>query len=199
VTEITHKMAGPVQLYLARAVERDVISLHRNIGGLFASCRAVLQVPSIFPKRWLTRDLTRRQRIFGNHQCLCGEKYGGESGIRSVSIYRGPMEPTTCVIIPVFTRVCNDFLLYLLFPPLSVIEPISKYFGHSWSHPFWRRVYVSPQGFGHTLARRLRSWTLSESSGQAFAISVKRVRHLAEASFLRRTDGGSCSRRYTRM
>ncbi|HSY66289.1 MAG TPA: hypothetical protein VK829_16970 [Terriglobales bacterium] len=24
----------------------------------------------------------RRQRIVGNRQCLCGEKYGGESGIR---------------------------------------------------------------------------------------------------------------------
>ena len=31
----------------------------------------------------LTHVLTRRQRIFGNHQCLCGEKYGGESGIRT--------------------------------------------------------------------------------------------------------------------
>jgi hypothetical protein len=31
----------------------------------------------------LTHVLTRRQRIFGNHQCLCGDKYGGESGIRT--------------------------------------------------------------------------------------------------------------------
>jgi hypothetical protein len=80
-----------------------------------------------------------------------GMKTGGESGIRLLAIYRGPMKPTTCGTLLVFVRLGNDFLL---FPAYSLISPIcasSLESGHSWSHP---KLEIKERPWGNYPGRR---------------------------------------------